>query len=142
MAVSKVVYGGETLMDLTSDTVTPETLLEGVTAHDASGAAIVGTLPWSQLVAKVEALQRNLAREKAVYENLEDSSGDLIEDSYGNVIEGKTVFATPGDIPNVSFKDDSGTLIYGNTDNGAVVVIQDVINDITFDDYSGTLIIG
>ncbi len=113
MAVSKVVYGGETLMDLTSDTVTPETLLEGVTAHDASGAAIVGTLPWSQLVAKVEALQRNLARERAVYENLEDSSDDLIEDSYGNVIEGKTVFATPGDIPNVSFKDDSGTLIIG-----------------------------
>ena len=44
MAISKVVYGGSTLVDLTSDTVTPETLLEGVTAHDKSGALIVGTM--------------------------------------------------------------------------------------------------
>lgn len=44
MAISKVVYGGSTLVDLTSDTVTPETLLTGVTAHDKSGALIVGTM--------------------------------------------------------------------------------------------------
>lgn len=44
MAVNKVVYGGETLVDLTNDTVTPETLAEGVTAHDASGAVITGTM--------------------------------------------------------------------------------------------------
>lgn len=43
MAVNKVVYGGETLIDLTSDTVTAATLAEGVTAHDASGNLIVGT---------------------------------------------------------------------------------------------------
>lgn len=30
-------------VDLSNDTVTPETLLSGVTAHDASGQAIVGT---------------------------------------------------------------------------------------------------
>ena len=30
MAVNKVVYGGETLVDLTGDTVTEETLLKGV----------------------------------------------------------------------------------------------------------------
>lgn len=44
MAVSKVVYNGRALIDLTSDTVTPETLAEGVTAHDSSGAVITGTL--------------------------------------------------------------------------------------------------
>lgn len=31
------------LIDISSDTVTPSTLLQGYTAHDASGAAIVGT---------------------------------------------------------------------------------------------------
>lgn len=41
--VNKVVYGNKTLIDLTSDTVTPETLIEGSTAHDKSGAQIVGT---------------------------------------------------------------------------------------------------
>lgn len=44
MAINKVEYGGNTLIDLTSDTVTPETLAEGVTAHDKSGEAIVGTM--------------------------------------------------------------------------------------------------
>lgn len=43
-AKNKVVYAGETLIDLTEDTVTPATLKSGVTAHDASGAKITGTL--------------------------------------------------------------------------------------------------
>ena len=44
MAVNKVEYGGETLIDLTEDTVTSQTLAEGVTAHGADGEKIVGTL--------------------------------------------------------------------------------------------------
>lgn len=43
MAINKIIYGGETLIDLTEDTVTPETLAKGATAHDKTGAAIVGT---------------------------------------------------------------------------------------------------
>ncbi len=43
MAVSKVVYGNNTLIDLTSDTVAAENLLEGYTAHGADGEPIVGT---------------------------------------------------------------------------------------------------
>ena len=41
--VSKVIYGGETLIDLTSDTVTPATLLAKETAHDKAGNPITGT---------------------------------------------------------------------------------------------------
>ena len=44
MAVNKVVFGGNTLIDLTGVTVTPETLGEGVTSLDASGELIVGTM--------------------------------------------------------------------------------------------------
>jgi hypothetical protein len=42
--VNRVEYAGSTLIDLTGDTVTPETLAKGVTAHDASGAPITGTM--------------------------------------------------------------------------------------------------
>ena len=42
--INKVVFAGETLIDLTGDSVTPETLGKGVTAHDKSGAQIVGTM--------------------------------------------------------------------------------------------------
>jgi len=41
--VNKVVYGGNTLIDLTSDTVTAAAMLSGYKAHDKSGAPIVGT---------------------------------------------------------------------------------------------------
>lgn len=42
--INKVVYGDETLIDLTADTVTAETLAEGETAHDKSGRIITGTM--------------------------------------------------------------------------------------------------
>lgn len=48
MAVNKVTInttnGEEVLIDLTGDTVTPETLAEGIIAHDASGKRIMGTV--------------------------------------------------------------------------------------------------
>lgn len=42
MGRSKIVYAGDTLLDLTEDTVTPETLLKGKTAHNAAGELITG----------------------------------------------------------------------------------------------------
>ncbi len=44
MARNKVVFGGETLIDLTADTVTANTLLQGSTAHDKSGEQINGAV--------------------------------------------------------------------------------------------------
>lgn len=44
MAVNKVVLGNSTLIDLTGDTITADKLAQGITAHDASGAAITGTM--------------------------------------------------------------------------------------------------
>lgn len=46
MAISKIIYGNETLIDLTSDTIQASKLLEGRTAHGANGELIVGSLPW------------------------------------------------------------------------------------------------
>lgn len=42
MAVNKVVINDETKLDLTADSVTPQTLLKGVTAHNAAGELITG----------------------------------------------------------------------------------------------------
>lgn len=41
---NQVIVNGETILDLRSDTVIPETLQKGYTAHDKSGAQITGTL--------------------------------------------------------------------------------------------------
>lgn len=44
MAVNKVEVNGETKLDLTQDTVTPENLLSGATAHNAAGKQISGAV--------------------------------------------------------------------------------------------------
>lgn len=45
-AINKVIYGGRTLIDLTSDTVTADKLLKDITAHAADGTVITGTCPF------------------------------------------------------------------------------------------------
>lgn len=53
MGVNKVdLANGETLIDLQNDTVTPETLAKGKTAHNAQGEQIIGEM--EQTVAKEE----------------------------------------------------------------------------------------
>ena len=44
MAYNKVIYDGNTLIDLTEDTVTSDNLIEGLTAHNSKGEPI-DTLP-------------------------------------------------------------------------------------------------
>ena len=43
MAISKVIYGGQTLIDLTGDNITADKLKKGYTAHGANGEVINGT---------------------------------------------------------------------------------------------------
>lgn len=44
MAINKVNYGNTTLIDISNDTVTANTLLSGSTAHDNTGTQITGTV--------------------------------------------------------------------------------------------------
>lgn len=46
---NQVIVNGEIILDLRSDTVTPETLQKGYTAHDKSGTKITGTLEASSV---------------------------------------------------------------------------------------------
>lgn len=47
MAVNKVVINSETVLDLSADTVQASDLPEGVTAHNASGTQITGTINYA-----------------------------------------------------------------------------------------------
>lgn len=60
MGYNKIEYFGKVLIDLTADTVTPETLAEGVIAHDKSGALIVGTMKSDEDLTAVLAEQEAL----------------------------------------------------------------------------------
>ena len=54
MAVNKVVYGGNTLVDLTGDTVTANDLAEGITATGANGDKVVGAMTKGEIATNSE----------------------------------------------------------------------------------------
>ena len=56
MAVNKVVYDNNTLIDLTNDTVTPQTLAAGTTAHAADGSVITGVAPTTAVLYTAQTL--------------------------------------------------------------------------------------
>lgn len=110
--VNKVVYGGKTLIDLTSDTVTADKLLKGVKAHDQSGASIVGTCEFDA--------------------NTQDATAQVAE-----ILSGKTAYVRgsklTGTMPNIgssgggtiSTKDGSVSIKQGFHDGTAKVVISE-----------------
>lgn len=77
MAVSKVIYGGDTIVDLTADTVTAETLADGVTAHGANGESIVGTMR------RGEDLEAVLTEQEELIATLQDTLRQKTEGSGG-----------------------------------------------------------
>lgn len=65
--VSKVVYFGETLIDLTNDTVEASKLLSGFTAHDKSGALITGTSTFDADTKDATATAAEILKTKTAY---------------------------------------------------------------------------
>ena len=69
MAISKVVYGNTTLLDLTSDTVTATSLAFGITAHGADGNLIVGTNDFDSNTSDATATAAEILNGKTAYVN-------------------------------------------------------------------------
>ena len=50
MAISKVIYGNQTLIDISGDTVKAKYLVANHTAHGSDGTELIGTIPWRFVV--------------------------------------------------------------------------------------------
>lgn len=67
MGVSKIIYGGQTLIDLTSDTITADKLLSPYTAHGADGEAITGTCTYDADTNDATAADSEILKGKTAY---------------------------------------------------------------------------
>lgn len=67
MAISKVVYGGETLIDLTADSVTKDKILKGYTAHGADGEPITGTCEFDANTQDATVAVAEILKDKTAY---------------------------------------------------------------------------
>lgn len=69
MAVNKVVFGNQNLIDLTVDTVTPHFLLKDTTAYDKRGVLIVGVAELDEQGNKNITQPTNKQANKVVFNN-------------------------------------------------------------------------
>ena len=67
MGISKVIYGGSTLIDLTSDTVTAAKVLSGYTAHGADGEPIIGECKFDADTQDATATESEILSSKIAY---------------------------------------------------------------------------
>ena len=102
--VNKVVFAGQTLIDLSGDSVTPGTLVAGATAHDAAGNLITGTA-----VTVTDNFEGKVSTFKAVSSVYDTTSGTVTEtDAAGNTLV--TVLNSDGSITE-TYTPVSGTVI-------------------------------
>ena len=77
MAISKVVYGGNTLIDLTGDNVTADKMLVGTTAHGKDGEPIVGTCEFDVNSADATATEEETLLGKTFYARGQKRTGTM-----------------------------------------------------------------
>ena len=85
MSVNKVTAFGENLIDLTEDTVTKDTLIKGVTAHDASGNSVTGTFDTDKYLEKTGDASNTTAAFSASKERANISTGEKLSVIFGKI---------------------------------------------------------
>jgi hypothetical protein len=77
MATSKVIFGGEVLIDLTADTVVKEKLLKGYTAHGADGKEIIGECEFDANTQDATATAAEILSGKTAYNKGNKITGEM-----------------------------------------------------------------
>lgn len=88
MARNQVIYAGETLIDLTVVTVTPEKLAEGATALDASGELIVGTMKADDLSAVLAEQEQLISELQETLRNKTAGEGGGADTRFAELVQG------------------------------------------------------
>jgi hypothetical protein len=77
MAINKIIFGGDTLIDLTADTVDASHLLKNYKAHDRSGAIITGTCTFDSDTSDATATADEILLNQTVYANGSKITGTM-----------------------------------------------------------------
>lgn len=116
--ISKVVYGGKTLIDLTADTVTADKILKGATAHDKSGAPIVGACTYNADTSDATAAGAEILAGKTAYVNGVKITGEMKNNgAVSGVISKKADSYT---VP-IGYHDGAGKVAISSTEQAKII---------------------
>lgn len=132
--VNKVVYDGDTLIDLTSDTVDAAHLLKNYTAHDKSGAAITGSCEYDSKTTDANATASEILSGKTAYVNKTKITGSMSNNGANNV----TVTSKSGTSIPAGYYDGSGKAQIDST-SSTNLVATNIRNGVTILGVEGSL---
>lgn len=116
--INKVVFGNQTLIDLTSDTLNSASqLLDGVTAHDRTGATITGTCTFDADTSDGNAAASEILLNKIAYANGNKITGSMPNNGSNNV----TVSSKAGTTIPAGYYDGTGKAQIDSASNTALV---------------------
>ncbi len=116
--INKVIYGGDTLIDLTSDTVTAADLLKGKKAHDKSGAIITGTCSYDSDTSEDTAVVSEILSGKTAHARGSALTGTMPNN--GAVTGTISTKAQQYTIP-LGYHDGSGKVSISSTEQGKII---------------------
>lgn len=132
---NKVIYNGNTLIDLTGDTVTEDKMLYGYTAHDKSGEEITGTCTYDADTSDATAGQSEILSTKTAYVNGSKVTGNM--PNRGAVSGSIETKAGEYTIPQ-GYHDGSGKVAISATEQ-AKIVAENIREGITILGVEGTM---
>lgn len=118
MAVNKIIYGNQTLIDLTSDTIDASKLLTGFTAHDKSGAIITGTCDYDADTSDGDASASEILSGKIAYSNGNRLVGTMSNNGaiQGNITTKNQQYTIPS-----GYHDGSGYVQIDSTEQSKII---------------------
>ncbi len=133
--VSKVVYGGKTLIDLTADTVTADKVLSGYTTHGKDGAAITGTCTFDADTGDATAAVAEILTGKTAYVNGVKLTGTMKNNgAVAGTISTKTdVYTIP-----IGYHDGAGKVSISSTEQ-AKIIAGNIRSGVTILGVTGTM---
>lgn len=116
--INKVIYGGNTLIDLTADTVTADKILSGYTGHAASGAPITGSCTYDADTSDATATVAEVLNSKTFYKN-----GDKLTGTMPNRGAVTGTISTVNDVYTIQngYHDGSGTVGISATEQAKLI---------------------
>lgn len=118
MAINKIIYGGNTLIDLTTDTITASDLAYGITAHDRTGAVITGESTKDSTTTDATASASEILATKTAYVNKNKITGQMVNN--GSVTGTISTKAGQYTIP-IGYHDGSGKVSISTTEQNKII---------------------